>query len=281
MRLCSFPYISLASLALTAQPARAAIYFETSTDFGPIVTFIVAASTLSVLALILFKIFGGQSKRQKSKSAAASSKEGNFTEQAAARGFRQTETKLLEQIAGNMPSNMGSDLLESAAGRDYLARDLEKRISRRQREIELIRRIQTKLEKMGADELTPRATVRVDADMRIWVAKKLQHSLAPGEESEEGEDVFTEIEPVTGRLQDISEGGAALTANLPVDRGDMIEFWSADSDIVLSPITAIIIDIKSQEGREDLLHLHFMDPPLGELRSAIYALQSRNETRTT
>jgi hypothetical protein len=41
-------------------------------------------------------------------------------------------------------------------------------------------------------------------------------------------------------------------------------------------------DVKSTEtSREDQLHLHFMDPPLGELRSAIYALQSRNETRAT
>jgi hypothetical protein len=106
--------------------------------------------------------------------------------------------------------------------------------------------------------------MRVEADMRIWVAKKLQHTLAEDEENEEG------------------EGGAALRSNLEVERGDMIEFWSADPDIVLSPVTAIIVDVKSrEEGSEDMLHLHFMDPPLGEVRSAIYALQSRNETRAT
>ena len=131
---------------------------------------------------------------------------------------------------------------------------------------------------MGANELTPRATVRVNADMRIWVAKKLQHATA----DEEEEDVFTEINSVSGRLQDISEGGAALLTDLEFDRGDMIEFWSADPDITLSPITAIIVDIKSTEtSRDGLLHIHFMDPPLGELRSAIYALQSRNETCAT
>lgn len=243
MRLGPFPHIAITTLALMAQPALGALDFKTSLDPGPLFSFGVAAIALSVVVLILFKIFSSQSQRERSRNKNAPGA-GNFNDQAAARGFRQTETKLLAQIAGSMPTNMGNNLLESASGRDYLARDLAKRVSRRQREIELIRRIQIKLEKMGENDLTPRATMRVDADMRIWVAKKLQHSLADGEEDNGDEDVFTEIEPVTGRLQDISEGGAALTANLPVDRGDMIEFWSADADIVLSPVTAIIIDIK-------------------------------------
>ena len=81
-------------------------------------------------------------------------------------------------------------------------------------------------------------------------------------------------------MQDISEGGAALTADLAVARGDMaVEFWSADADILLSPVTSIVVDVKDTEAdRDGLLHLHFMDPPLSELRSAIYALQSRSAT---
>ena len=134
----------------------------------------------------------------------------------------------------------------------------------------MIRRIQTKLEKMGTNELTPRANVRIETDMRIWGAM-----VAEGD----GEDVFIEVEPISGRLQDISEGGAALTADLAVARGDMVEFWSAATDILLSPVTSIVVDVKDTEAdRDGLLHLHFMDPSLSELRSAIYALQSRNAT---
>ena len=114
---------------------------------------------------------------------------------------------------------MSSDLLESVTGREYLLNNLEKRINRRQREIQLIRRIQTKLEKMGTNELIPRANVRIETDMRIWVAKKLQGATVAEEDSE---DVFIEVEPISGRLQDISEGGAALTADLAVAPRDTV-----------------------------------------------------------
>ena len=77
----------------------------------------------------------------------------------------------------------------------------------------------------------------------------------------------------------VDASGAALTADLAVARGDMVEFWSADADILLSPVTSIVVDVKDTEAdRDGLLHLHFMDPSLSELRSAIYALQSRNAT---
>ena len=70
-----------------------------------------------------------------------------------------------------------------------------------------------------------------------------------------------------------------MTADLAVAHGDTVEFWSADTDILLSPVTSIVVDVKDTEAdRDGLLHLHFMDPPLSELRSAIYALQSRNAT---
>ena len=172
---------------------------------------------------------------------------------------------------------MSSDLLNSDSGRAYLISDLEKRISRRQREIELIHRIRTKLEKMGESGLTPRATVRIEIDIRIWIAKKIE--LDPSDE--EKEDVFVDIKPVIGHLQDISEGGARLVTNLDVAQGDMIELWSADAEIILPPITSVVIDSKpSEQDLKDVLHLHFMDPPLGELRSVLCSLQSRKSSRS-
>ena len=171
---------------------------------------------------------------------------------------------------------MSSDLLDSDSGRAYLISDLEKRISRRQHKIELIRRIRTKLEKMGESGLTPRATVRIETNIRIWIVKKIEHDPSDGEK----EDVFVDLEPGVGRLQDISEGGARLVTNLDVARGDMIELWSADADIILLPVTSVVIDSKpAEEDHEDVLHLHFIDPPLGELRSLLYSLQSRESSR--
>ena len=265
-------------LVFGARPALAVPSFQSSSDLGPLVTFLTAIVSISLVLYILFKLFSAASRRnqpRKQRATGAESRE-NFHYQATAHGFQGTETKLLARIAGNVPANMSSDLLESDTGREYLLSNLEKRINRRQREIQLIRRIQTKLEKMGTNELTPRANVRIETDMRIWVAKKLQGAMVA---EEDGEDVFIEVEPISGRLQDISERGAALTADLAVARGDMVEFWSADTDILLSPVTSIVVDVKDTEAdRDGLLHLHFMDPPLRELRSAIYALQSRNAT---
>jgi len=271
------PHIAIL-LVFGARPALAVPSFQSSSDLGPLVTFLAAIVSISLVLYILFKLFSAASRRnqpRKQRATSAESRE-NFHYQATAHGFQGTETKLLARIAGNVPANMSSDLLESDTGREYILSNLEKRINRRQREIQLIRRIQTKLEKMGTNELTPRANVRIETDMRIWVAKKLQGAMVA---EEDGEDVFIEVEPISGRLQDISEGGAALTADLAVARGDMVAFWSADTDILLSPVTSIVVDVKDTEAdRDGLLHLHFMDPPLSELRSAIYALQSRNAT---
>ena len=232
-------------LVFGARPALAVPSFQSSSDLGPLVTFLTAIVSISLVLYILFKLFSAASRRnqpRKQRATGAESRE-NFHYQATAHGFQGTETKLLARIAGNVPANMSSDLLESDTGREYLLSNLEKRI---------------------------------ETDMRIWVAKKLQGAMVA---EEDGEDVFIEVEPISGRLQDISEGGAALTADLAVARGDMVEFWSADTDILLSPVTSIVVDVKDTEAdRDGLLHLHFMDPPLSELRSAIYALQSRNAT---
>ena len=208
-------------LVFGARPALAVPSFQSSSDLGPLVTFLAAIVSISLVLYILFKLFSAASRRnqpRKQRATGAESRE-NFHYQATAHGFQGTETKLLARIAGNVPANMSSDLLESDTGREYLLSNLEKRINRRQREIQLIRRIQTKLEKMGTNELTPRANVRIETDMRIWVAKKLQGAMVA---EEDGEDVFIEVEPISGRLQDISEGGAALTADLAVAPRDTV-----------------------------------------------------------
>ncbi len=264
MRLGLPPIAAMSFLLLSTRPAQGGMSDSDSSDLEVILILGIGLILTSLVLYLVFKAFRGQSGRNAPRSrVVANSKPNSFSNQAVASGFLQTETRLLNQIANKVPADMSSDL--------------EKRISRRQREIELIRRIRTKLEKMGESGLTPRATVRIETDIRIWIAKKIQHDPS----NEEKEDVFVDIEPVIGRLQDISEGGARLVTNLDVDRGDMIELWSADADIILPPVTSVVIDSKpSETDLKDVLHLHFMDPPLGELRSVLYSLQSREASRS-
>ena len=278
MRLGLPPIAAMSFLLLSTRPAQGGLSDSDSSDLEVILILGIGLILTSLVLYLVFRAFRGQSGRNAPRSrVVANSKPNSFSNQAVASGFLQTETRLLNQIANKVPADMSSDLLDSDSGRAYLISDLEKRISRRQREIELIRRIRTKLEKMGESGLTPRATVRIETDIRIWIAKKIQHDPS----NEEKEDVFVDIEPVIGRLQDISEGGARLVTNLDVDRGDMIELWSADADIILPPVTSVVIDSKpSETDLKDVLHLHFMDPPLGELRSVLYSLQSREASRS-
>lgn len=254
------PIAAMSFLLLSTRPAQGGLSDSDASDLEVIIFLGVGLILTGLVLYLVFKAFRGQSSRNTPRSRVVANSKPNSFNQAVACGFLQTETRLLKQIANKVPADMSSDLLASDTGRAYLISDLEKRISRRQREIELIRRIRTKLEKMGESGLTPRATVRIKTDIRIWIAKKIEHDPS----DEEKEDVFVDIEPVIGHLQDISEGGARLVTNLDVARGDMIELWSADAEIILPPITSVVIDSKpSEQDLKDVLHLHFMDPPLG------------------
>jgi hypothetical protein len=260
----------------SSRPLLAELAFQSSTDVKPLLTFAVAVAVVSIVVAVLYKLLA---RRPRTGARQKQERRVDLREQAAARGFRESETRLLMQVANRSSSSRREDLLDTETGRAYLMKDLERRLRRRQREIEAIRRIQGKLEKMGTREgLRPRETMRVETDMRIWATKKLQHSASP--QQEEDEDVFVNIEPVAGRLRDISEGGAAIHIELDAERGDLVEFWSADAEIVLSPITAAVVDVSRESGQsQTTLHLYFMDPPMNELRAAIFALQSRNEAR--
>ena len=64
-------------------------------------------------------------------------------------------------------------LLTTPGGRQFLMADLEKRIRRRQREVETLHGIQDKLEKMREEKSHDRAGIRVDADVPIWSANRM------------------------------------------------------------------------------------------------------------
>jgi hypothetical protein len=118
--------------------------------------------------------------------------------------------------------------------------------------------------------------------MAIWVVKKGSQaplepeSLVEDEEAaEEEEDFFSNIESVSGRLVDISEGGAALRVNMGLKKGDRLTFWSADNQIVLAELTGGVITVNADGGEAPIIHVYFIDPDLRELRMALADIRER------
>ena len=254
-------------------------------DFGYFMWFLYAAIAV-VLTLIVVNLIRSTSgsgnvktvrkKRQKVQL-------DDFRERAAAFGFKLGETKTLERIAGRLSPKAPHNLLTAASGREYLMADLGKRIARRQREIKLLDRIVDKLRRMREADVHEREYVRVEADLSIWVAPKKKQlteevvSLIEDEPPAEV-DIFDNLESVPGKLVDISEGGAAIEVDLDVEKGDMVDFWSADSHFVLSELTAGVVSAHRDQGADaTTLHLHFMDPDMRELRLVIADLKSRSQ----
>ena len=122
--------------------------------------------------------------------------------------------------------------------------------------------------------------MRVEAALPIWIIKKVEHVIRSQED--EDEDVFENIEPVAGRLVDLSEAGAAVSTDLEVREGDLVEFWAANTGLWIPPLTGGVVQV--EEGEMDappVLHLHFLNPPLGDLRPVIHELQVLNDPETT
>lgn len=194
---------------------------------------------------------------------------------AARLGFRIAEIKTLRQIAGKLAPDEPDSLLRTDAGRERLTADINSRVQRRQREIEHLQGILGKLDLMRDRGLRERAAVRVDADLPIWIVER------PGEgASSDDEEIYLDAEQVPGRLLDISEGGAAITADLHVEVHDVLELWSADSSVWIPPVAAGVLGIERAAGQEhDVYHLHFIDPPQQELRAVVQALQRQQAAR--
>jgi PilZ domain-containing protein len=195
----------------------------------------------------------------------------DFQKRAGKLGFRIAEVKTLRLIANKLAAHDPDSLLSTDAGRERLATDVAKRIRRRQREIEFLGGISDKLDLMREREIHERATIRVEGDLPVWIIKKADEDSL----SEDEEDMFADEEQVAGRLLDLSEGGAAVCAELEVRAGDRVELWSRDPDIEIPPITAGILQVGHRPGESvPVFHVHFIDPPLEELRIALQALQT-------
>lgn len=241
---------------------------------------LIVIAVVVVVVIVLVSIFNRATSQRPTLPAKTATKKPkiDFKKHAAQLGFKIAEIKTLRLIAAKVAPQNPSILLTTDEGRERLSTSILDRIGKREREIEILREIQSKLGLMRDHEMQERATIRVETNLQVWIVKKTDSIVDP--ETEEEEDIFTDVEQVGGQLLDLSEGGAALTADLDVKENDLIELWSADSEIWIPPITAGVLRIKQDSGgRGPIFHLNFLDPPLSELRAAIQTLQMEAEIR--
>ena len=101
-------------------------------------------------------------------------------------------------------------------------------------------------------------------------------ALVEVEDGAEGKGMFASLDSVLGKLLDISEGGAAIEVDLDATRGDQVLFWSGDPNILLGETISGVISTE-QTDTARILHVHFIDIDLHDLRSAILQLRSEDE----
>ena len=239
-------------------------------NFTSVIVVVVVVVVVAVVLALVYNLISRA--RQKPPVKVAQQKKVNFQKHAAKLGFKIAEIKTMRLIANKIAPQDPDALLTTDAGRERLAADIWERVRRREREVAFLRRIQEKLTLMRERGLQERATIRVETNLAVWIVKKTDAEL--GEAAEEEEDLFTDVEQIGGRLLDLSEGGAAVTADLDARVNDLVELWSADAEIWIPPVSAGVLQVqRGSEGKSPIFHLHFIDPPLSELRIALQALQ--------
>lgn len=262
-------------------------YLNTDSDlvFTGQMQWILLLVGLGIVGVIALKfITKTQTKRaqKRKRSAVQGSKSQAFLDRAQHLGFRQNEARTVERIARRLAPKSPLNLLNSGQGREFLMGDLEKGIVQRGREIKVLGRIKQRLEALRASDVHEREWVRVDANIAVWVSKQgltnqETAALVDDEDEAEGEGLFANLDSVSGRLLDISEGGAAIDIEMDVGRGDQVQFWSGDPRIVLGETRAGVVSIEKSDEGTTILHLHFIDPDLRDLRSAILQLKGEEE----
>ncbi|MFP6647466.1 MAG: PilZ domain-containing protein [Candidatus Latescibacterota bacterium] len=243
---------------------------------------LVGLGIVGVIALKFITKTQTERAQKRKRSAVQGSKSQAFLDRAQHLGFRQNEARTVERIARRLAPKSPLNLLNSVQGREFLMGDLKKRIVQRGREIKVLGRIKQRLEALRASDVHEREWVRVDANIAVWVSKQgltnqETAALVDDEDEAEGEGLFANLDSVSGRLLDISEGGAAIDIEMDVGRGDQVQFWSGDPRIVLGETRAGVVSIEKSDEGTTILHLHFIDPDLRGLRSAILQLKGEEE----
>ena len=241
-------------------------------DSGEMVWILAGGLGLILLVGILVKIYQAAQERRIEGIRAPQKKRSmrSFKERASELGFKIGEAKTLRNIAGRLAPRSPGVLLTTDKGRASLIDDLSRRIHRREREIEVLQGVKEKLERIRDQGVHAREKERIEADIPVWIVKKMQKEVG-----EDGEDVFVNVEQIPGQLLDLSEDGAALSSTgLEAQVGDLLDFWSADTQIWFSPLLSSVLNVERKAGSDEkVFHLHFIDPPLTELRQVIQLLQ--------
>ena len=248
-----------------------------SSDTGDTTLFFVVAFTVIIVTLIASRVYtSAQARKAKAGKAPIDKQKGqDFKEQAVALGFKAGEIPSLQKIATRLAPKSPGSLLSTSAGREYLISDVSKRARRREREIAMLQSMLDRLEQSRKGHHQSRDTVRVDADLAIWFVQKMSANGPPEEGEGDGEEEsLLNAEPVSGRLIDLSEGGAAVTVDLPLSAGEIVEFWSADTRIWIPPLSATVVSLDdATEDTGAVAHLHFPQPDLSEIRRAMQDIQ--------
>lgn len=238
-----------------------------SEEKGDVTWFFVVAIVLVLAVFVYVRVYNRSGRRKtgvaKPKVAARS-----FSEHAGAMGFRPIEISNLRRIARRLSG--GSDpvsVLATGSGRQFLTADLRRRVHRREKEIALLTGILQKLGARADHDFHERAGIRVEADIAIWMVRKSD------DEPSTDDEVVVDIAPTSGRLVDLSEGGAAILATTDLVAGDVVEFWSADSQYWIPPTQSGVVSIRPAAAGKVSVSLHFLDPPLTEIRRVIQEIQ--------
>ena len=280
---------AIPALALVAAPAAAQkgyLGFESGggIDLGSGLKWFLLVAALGGLGHLGYWLVTTKLKNRPRRSRGPSKKvqqSKDFQDRASHLGFKHGEARTVERIATRLAPKSPANLLKSGSGREYLIGDLERRIGRREREIKVLGRIKERLIVLREQDVHERETARVEANIAVWVSKRglsreEMAALVEDEDEAEAEAMFGNLDSVSGKLLDISEGGAAIEVEIEVARGDQIQFWSGSPQIVLGETKAGVVSTEEKDGAK-VLHLHFIDPDLRELRAVIAELRGEDD----
>jgi hypothetical protein len=175
-----------------------------------------------------------------------------FREQAQRLGFTRAEARILSQIVGNGEAEHSERLLKKGPRFWHFAARVKKLARQRKHELAVLDEIVAKLSRIRERNVKERKDLRSEIDLPVWLGSE-----------DEGQ--------VEGQLVDISLGGAAIRADMDLQHGDQVEFWSMDTQW-LPQITAVVLHAAGS-GNKRIFNLQFAAAPAGELRKAIVKLQ--------
>ncbi|MBT7457846.1 MAG: hypothetical protein HN796_28400 [Gemmatimonadetes bacterium] len=277
----------IAIVCLTQIPAHAQrtyLKFDQGMDLG-FAKWIMLVGILAGLAHLTYWFMTKHLKESRARARTASTKAQRshaFEERATALGFRQGEARTVERIAMRLSPKTPLNLLNSANGREYLVGDLDKRIAKRQGEVRVLEKLKARLVVLRDQDVHERETPRIEANLAVWVLRRrspVETELFDDEDATDSEDeadgLGEGMDSIAGRLLDISEGGAAISVDINLSRGDRIQFWSAESTWILGETRAGVLNTATRDG-EKVVHVYFVDPDLRELRLALADLRERS-----